>query len=98
MFGKSICAMVFIVDMIGVLFEMYKHFQGEHRYHFLYEAAFTFGISVFMLAHYFLARRYFFFNKIFACFQTFICTIGITEKALFGGMIVEELDIFIVLL
>ena len=51
-----------------------------------------------MITHYLLARKFFFFNMIFACLQTLICTVGITEKALFGGTVIEEVDIFVVLL
>ena len=87
--------------MIDVSFEIYQHFQGHHRYHFLYQLAFTFGIQTLLMTHYFLARKFIFFSKIFACLQTLICTIGITEKALVSGTLsnsAEEIDIFIILL
>ena len=90
--------MVFVVNLIDVIFEMYKHILGLHRYHFLYLLGYTFAILALMSTHYFLARKYFFFNMIFGCLQTIICTVGITEKALHGGPKIEEVDIYIVLL
>ena len=76
--------MVFVVNMIDVFFELYQHLEGSHRYDFLYLLAYTFGILALTGTHYFLAHKYFFFNMIFACLQTIICTVGITEKALHG--------------
>ena len=90
--------MVFVVNLIDVIFELYKHIEGSHRYDFLYLLGYTFGILALNGTHYFLAHKYFFFNMIFACLQTIICTVGITEKALHGGPKIEEIDIYIVLL
>jgi hypothetical protein len=59
--------MVFVVNLIDVIFELYKHIEGSHRYDFLFLLGYTFGILALMSTHYFLARKYFLFNMIFAC-------------------------------
>jgi hypothetical protein len=90
--------MVFVINLIDIIFELYKHIQGYHRFHFLYLLAYSLAILALMCTHYCLARKYFFFNMIFGCLQTIICTVGITEKALHGGPKIEEVDIYMVIL